>query len=128
MKTIALTHQTERRLPLATWLFVLSPVVLLLTFITLALHVRLGLGHWPTPMLENYHTSAYQAHEQVLTYFGYFTVFAALPLWLLMLCFRACRISLRTHLLQAAVYAAGWVLIVFYCTIDPGRFVAWFMD
>ena len=103
-------------------------MLLLLAFITLAVHVRVGLGHWPTPMFENFHTPAYSAHEQVLTWIGFFTVFAAIPLWLLMLCFRRFRQSLRTHLIQAGVYVAGWLLIMLYGAVDPGRFMAWFLD
>jgi hypothetical protein len=121
-------HQPKRKLPLATWPLVFSPVLLLLVFIALAVHVRVGLGHWPTPMFENYHTPAYRAHEQVLTWIGCFTVYAAIPLWLLMLCFRPFRISLRTHLIQVGVYALGWGLILLYGAIDPGRFLDWFFD
>ena len=105
-----------------------SSLLLLFVFITLAAHVRLGLGHWPTPMLEKYQTAAYDGHEQMFVWVALFTVYAAVPLWLLSLCFGMFRISLKTHLLQASFYAMGWVLIGLYGSIDPGRFVEWFLD
>ncbi len=121
-------HQTKRSLPLATWPFVFSPVLLLLIFIALAVHVRVGLGHWPTPMTENYHTPAVRVHEQVVLWLGLFAIYAAIPLWLLILCFRPFRSSLKTHLVQAGVYALGWGLIALYGAVDPGRFLEWFLD
>jgi hypothetical protein len=90
--------------------------------------VRIALGHWPTPMVENYETPAYRMHEQVLVWVGMFTVFAAVPLWLLTLRFRPFRISPEIHLIQAGVYALGWGLIVLYGAVDPGKFMEWFLD
>ena len=118
-----MTHQTEqRKVRFLTWALVLSPVLLLFGFITLAAHVRLALGHWPAPMTENYHTAAYRQHEQVFAWFAMFTVYAAIPLWLAALCFRLFRISRKTHLIQAGAYVAGWLLIALYGCVDPGRF------
>jgi magnesium-transporting ATPase (P-type) len=128
MRTDMPEHPTKKKRPFATWLVVCSPVLLLLVFIALAVHVRVGLGHWPTPMLEHYDTAAYRAHALALIWVIFFTVFAAIPLWLLMLCFRPLRISLKTHLIQAGVYVAGWVLIIMYGAVDPGRFLEWFFD
>lgn len=121
-------HQANHRLSLVSWLLVITPALLLVGFITLAAHVRIGLGHWPTPMIENYDTAAYWIHDRVLVWVGMFTVFAAIPLWLLTLCFQRFRISLKTHLIQAGVYACGWGLIALYGAVDPGRFMEWFLD
>lgn len=115
-------------MPLLTWALVLSPVLLLVLFLTLAVHVRLGLGHWPKPMRENYHTAAYSSHEHIFTLFALVTVYGAVPLWLLLLFFRPFRISLRTHLIQAGIYALGWGLIAIYTAWDPGQFTEWFLD
>ena len=115
-------------LALLMWLCVFSPLLLLFTFLTLAVHVRLALGHWPTPMTESFGGSAFRAHERVVIWVGYFTVYVAMPLWLLMLCFRTFRITLKHHLTQFGVYAVGWGLIVLYLICDPGRFADWFFD
>ena len=124
-----MTQQTaQRKVRFLTWALVLSPLLLLFVFLTLAAHVRLALGHWPTPMIENYDTAAYSRHEQVFTWAALFTVYAAIPLWLVALCFRVFRISLKTHLIQAGAYALGWALIALYGFIDPGRFTEWFLD
>jgi hypothetical protein len=105
-----------------------SSLLLLFVFLTLAAHVRLGLGHWPTPMLENYQTTAYSRHEQVFIWVALFTVYAAVPLWLVSLCFGMFRISLKTHLTQTGICAVGWALIALYSFMDPGRFMEWFLD
>jgi len=88
----------------------------------------MSVSDWSTPMVENYNTPAYRIHEQVLGWVGLLTVYAAIPLWLLMLCFRPLRISLKAHLIQAGVYVAGWVLIYLYVAVDPWRFMEWFFD
>jgi hypothetical protein len=105
-----------------------SSLLLLFVFLTLAAHVRVGLGHWPTPMLENYQTAAYNRHTQAFIWLALVTVYAAVPLWLVSLCFGVFRISLKTHLIQTGIYAVGWALIVLYSFIDPGRFIEWFLD
>ncbi|MBI4557102.1 MAG: hypothetical protein HY706_05910 [Candidatus Hydrogenedentes bacterium] len=111
-----------------SWALVLSPLLLLFVFITLAARVRLGLGHWPTPMLEGYDTAAYRTHEQVLISVVVFAVCGAVPLWLASACLRLFRVSLKTLLLQAGAYALSWGLIALYIAIDPGRFTEWFLD
>jgi hypothetical protein len=120
--------ETSRKITVLTWALVLSPLLLLFVFLTLAAHVRLGLGHWPTPMMENYDTTAYNQHEQVFIWVALFTVYAAIPLWLVSLCFRPFRISVKTHLMQAGVYVLGWVVIAIYGFVDPGKFTEWFLD
>jgi hypothetical protein len=112
----------------ALWLCVLSPAVFLIAFLSLAAHVRLSLGHWPTPMIESFGGSAYAMLAGVVIWVGFFAVFLAIPLWLMMLCFRACRGTLSLHLIQLGVYAASWGIIALYAHCDPGRFVEWFLD
>ncbi len=104
------------------------PFLLLLVFTTLALQVRMELGHWPTPMVESYSSPTYRVGAHIVVWIGYFTVFAAIPLWLLMLCFRPFRMSISNHLIQIGVYALGWGLIALYGAVDPGGFLAWFLD
>jgi hypothetical protein len=124
-----MTQQTSpRKIPSLTWVLVASPLLLLVIFFTLAVHVRIGLGHWPTPMIENYETTAYNLHMLVFISALLFAVYVAVPLWLISLCFRVFRISLKTHLIQAGVYAVGWALIVLCTLVDPCKFVEWFLD
>jgi hypothetical protein len=124
-----LTQQTtQRTIRTLTWALVSSPLLLLFLFLTLAVHVRVGLGHWPTPVFEDYQTMAYRLHVQAFLWVALFALYAALPLWLVSLCFRVFRISLRAHLIQAGVYAVGWVLIILYAYVDPCRFAEWFLD
>jgi hypothetical protein len=122
------SQEPEPKSAAVTWALVSSPFVLLLLFVALALYVRQALGHWPTPMRENYHPETYRQLDGVVTLFAMFTVYAAIPLWLGALCFRVFRISKRTHLIQAGMYVLGWVLILVYGMVDPGKFVSWYLD
>ena len=121
-------HPPSKQRASLTWICSLSSILLLLTFITVAFHIRLGLGHWPTPMTEDYRTTAFRIHEHALIAVVLFTVYAAGPLWLLFLCFRGLRLSRRTHATQAVVYGLGWLLIVLAGKYDPTTFTQWFLD
>jgi hypothetical protein len=109
------------------WGLMLSPVLLLLDILLLGAHVRLALGHWPNPMVENYSSPAFTWHSRGVVYFGLFAAYGALPLWLL-LCFRSLRRRRWTHLSQLGAFIVGWAAVIAYMQFDPHRFVAWFMD
>jgi len=123
-------HESKRGLLRASWLLMLTPFLLLLVFLALVAHVRIGLGHWPEPMVENYQTAAFRAHHGAVIWFGCFTIWGALPLWLVLVCIQRFRRSWswKLHVLQAAVYAVGWCAIAAYAAWDPGRFVDWYLD
>ena len=123
-------YSARRGLKVVTWALMLTPALLLLVFFTLAVHVRIGLGHWPTSMVENYHATAYVMHERAFLWIGCFTVWGAIPLWLVLVCIQRFRPlwSWKLHLVQAATYAAGWGAIAAYTAWDPCQFVAWFLD
>jgi hypothetical protein len=124
-----LPHSVGRRYPQVTWLFALSPIVLLLTIIALAVHMRLGLGHWPTPFHENYQTPATILHMSVLERTLNFSVYFAGPLWLICLLVPQLRPSSR-RVIKAQVTTAGvgWLLIIGFLTLDPTTFSAWLLD
>jgi hypothetical protein len=111
-----------------TWVCALSSVALVVGAVLLALHVRLGLGHWPTPMREDYRTLAYQLHEQVVVGMAAFAVYAAVPLWILFVCLPWFRISGRVHVVQVFIYLFGWALVAILLYFDPYRFVSWLAD
>lgn len=113
---------------LPTWLCVVTPWLLLLIGLSLAAHVRLGLGHWPKPMTEDYSTTAFQAHFRVLQVSFVLALYSFVPVWMLLLCARRFRVSFGFHALQAAVYGGGWLFILFVCQLDPWRFMGWLVD
>lgn len=124
-----LPHSIGRRYPQAAWLFALSPIVLLLLMITLAVHMRLGLGHWPTPFYENYRTTASILHMRALQQTLDFSVYFAGPLWLVCLLVPQLRPStLRVIKAQLTTAGAGWLLIIGFLTLDPTTFSAWLLD
>ena len=115
-----------RKLP--TWACVLTPLLLLAAAVSLALHVRLGLGHWPEPMREVYGPPAFHIHMMILQGTAICALYSVVPMWALLLCAKPLRLSFRTHTIQLAVYAAVWGLIGLFCALDPWRFVTWLAD
>lgn len=110
------------------WTSGLSSAVFFVLAISLAIHVRVGLGHWPEPMRESYRTSAYEFHETALVWAAMFVLYAAIPLWVLCVSIRPLRSTARVHLIQAGIYVMGWGLVVGFLALDPFGFVSWFMD
>jgi len=111
-----------------TWLCVSTPYLLLLGLVTLALHVRLGLGRWPVPIFENYVTVPYLLHEHYVYTWLLLTVIGSLPAWGLLLSFQRGQLSLRACAKQLACYALGWGLIFLTAILDPTPFTEWFLD
>jgi hypothetical protein len=109
-----------------TWVLAVTPVIFLLVAVSLALHVRLGLGHWPE-FGEHYRTSVFHFHEGVLVVFG-FLAMSSVALWLLALCFKPLQISVTAHIIQAFVYAGGWGLVVLFWNGNPWGVVNWYFD
>ncbi len=106
----------------------MSSVLLLALIVSLALHVRLGLGHWPVAMVENYDSLLFDLHEWCILIVGMFAVYAAIPLWLLLIAIPSFRSRSRDHLLQFALIVLGWVLIGLFFFIDYRGFASWFLD
>ena len=118
-----------RRFPVVSWACALSPFALLLVFLAFGVHIRFGLGHWPTPMFEDYHSTAFRIHEWLLIVCVWFAVLVAGPLWLVCLFVRSLRPAWpRSVLSQLVTCALGWLLIVAVLTFDPTTFSAWFLD
>jgi hypothetical protein len=122
------SERQYRALTALTWACASSPVLLLMIWIAMAIHLRLGLGHWPKPMVEDYKTFAFDVHEMILILVGYFAVFIALPLGLILVCFKRFRGPMSLHIRQAATFVVGWALIVLFARLDPTTFTDWFMD
>ena len=119
----------QRRFPFVSWSCALSPFALLLVFLAFGVHIRLGIGHWPIPMIENYHSTAFSIHEWVLMICVWFSLFVAGPLWLICLLLRSLRPAWpRTVVSQLVTCAAGWLAIFAVLTFDPTTFSAWFLD
>ncbi|MEM8605724.1 MAG: hypothetical protein AAGF92_01365 [Myxococcota bacterium] len=107
----------------------MSPAILVAIFATLAIHVRLGLGHWPEPMRESYDTPALWVNWWVFTVWLLFTLWGAGPLWLWCLFLGRRRPDAwRVFERQALTIFAGCALIVATVAADPYRFVEWFLD
>lgn len=118
--------QFLRQLP--TWLCSITSWLLLVVGVALAFHVRLGLGHWPAPMMEDYATPAFKVHFLALQISFGLALYSFAPVWMLFLCARRFRVSVRFHALQSAVYAGGWLTILLICWIGPWRFMEWLAD
>ncbi len=117
------------RLRIVSWILAASPAILVALFLTLGVHVRLGLGHWPMPMWENYDTAAYNVHELLFTGWLLFALFGAAPIWLgcVLLGWRTPGMR-RVFAGQLLALVSGCALVVATVALDPTRFVEWFMD
>ncbi len=111
-----------------SWLCALGPLAMTAGLVTLMLHVRLGVGHWPEPMREDYRTFASNAHSLVELWLFAHSLMLAPVSWLVLLCFRATRGTWRFHLRQLAWFALGWGLTLAIWHGDPFRFVTWLKD
>ena len=101
---------------------------MLLVYLTLGIHIRLGLGHWPVPMIEDYRSPAFLVHEVVLLVWLYCALFGAMPLWLLCLLIRPLQPSRRVAVTQLLTFGVGWLLIAAVLIFDPTTLSAWFLD
>ena len=110
-----------------TWICAFSSLVLLALILSLAVHLRLGLGHWPQSMDEDYSTAAFKVHEAVVYFVAHFAIFMAIPLWPVLLLFKRFRAGVRTHLVQSAIFSAGWILIYLFFKYDPTSFSTWLL-
>lgn len=99
-----------------------------MVLVTFALHVRIGVGHWPTPMWEDYRTPLAARHEGLIELVLIFTLFAAPAIWLISSILNFKRESDAAKIKQLFLYAAGWLLIVLAGTLDLTRFTAWLLD
>src|SRR3954452_3568378 len=96
-----------------------APLVLLVLLVSLATHIRLGLGHWPQPMIEDLHTAAFQWHDKVVGIGFIFSFYLAAPVWLLgqfVLLLRGQGQNVRTH---AVLFVGGWCVIMMLAALDP---------
>lgn len=120
---------SARREPRVAWACALSPLGALLVYISFAVHLRLGLGHWPMPMVEDYQTPIFQLHQWVLIACLFFAYLVSAPAYLL--CFAIPKLrpaSARIVGLQLALWLTGWLLFYAAGKYDPTPFSAWFAD
>jgi len=122
-------HSAIRFKPPVTWFCAALPLVALLIFVSMALHVRLSMGRWPNDALEIKDMSPGLAlHDFVFAAMLLFGGFGAVPLWLILLCFRPLRISARTHVIQAGVLLLGTLTLWGGMMSLPPECVTWFLD
>lgn len=121
-----------RRRPGFTWLCAFAPWLLLVTFITFGLHLRLVGGAWPDGEWKSLHFTFQEhlrlrLHQLVLEAALLFAGGAALPLWLVFLCFRSFRLSAREHGMQVLTAVLGWCALFAAVMLAPSKYLAWFL-
>lgn len=118
----------QKQRPAWTWAPSLAPLTLFVGILSMAAHVRLGLGRWPVPMIESYDTAAYRRHEMAVFGIMIAALYVALPLWGVLLISPKLRLGARKHALQIAVFFSGFMLIYLAAKFDPTPFTEWFLD
>ena len=105
-----------------------APLTLLLLLLSLAAHIRLGLGRWPTPMVDDYPSALFRLHNHAVGIWLLFSLFGALPTWFFCQIFPQWRSSFHQARTHFALFALGWIVIVLAARIDPTTFTPWFLD
>jgi len=121
----------RRRIELIGWLCAAMPLILVLDYLLLAAHVRLALGRWPTPVLENVCTLPVKIHQTSILVLFLVAVFAAPVAWAIrtiMSVWQHCGWSIRAWLYQVVVYSLGWAVLSACFRFDPTPFTEWFFD
>lgn len=125
----SLEQSPMRFKPPITWFCAALPIVAFLVFLSMALHVRLSMGHWPNDALETKDLSPGLAlHELFFIVMLLFGGFAAAPLWIILLCFRPLRISAQMHIVQAGILFVGLLTLWGGMMNLPAGWVTWFLD
>lgn len=79
-------------------------------------------------MIESYDTKGYHYHQWLVFLVGIVALYAAGPLWAVLVAIPKLRLSPKRHLLQLAVFISGFMLIFLAAKLDPTTFTEWFLD
>lgn len=111
-----------------SWACALAPWGFLVLLATTILHLRLGLGRFPEPMIEDYQTPAFRAHAALTHGLGVVAFLGAPALWLLLMAFPRFRAPAGVFARQFAVFVVGWAIFFAFAIGDPARLVTWYLD
>ncbi len=117
-----------KRIALPTWLAAISPSLALAVFATAAAQVRLALGHWPMEAVDHSPTVLLSLHQFLCSVACVLGVFAAIPVWLLLLCFRPVRLGFTSQVVQAVVLGVGWLVFFWGPMVVSPKYLSWFFD
>src|SRR5262245_22524890 len=112
------------------WLLFCSavPWLVLSVLVSVALHLRFGLGHWPRPCWDQYHSTAFAVHFSSFALLMMFSTVFSVPMFICFFVDGSSRFRLRGHLVQPLIYVLGWIAFILFCVYDPTRFVFWLWD
>lgn len=85
-----------------------SSSLLTFCYLTLAIHVRFALGHWPRPMTEKFETRAYALHEKLLFVVFFFAMSGLVTLWPILVAAVCLKVPGRAASCPALTYVFGW--------------------
>ena len=112
----------------ATWFFAFSPFLIFVVFGAMAMHVRLSLGHWPKPMIEDFSSPYMPIFGRCIGLAMTISTEYAIAIWLLIVSIKPLRISWRAHISQVIFYLNSWFLTLLCCIFLPGDFISWYFD
>jgi len=110
-------------------LYSLVPAALLVALYSFVIRARFELGRWPTPMQPDPKSLSFptaDTHMETIFWLGVGSLCCFLP-WLLMICVRKQLIP-TTRKSRLALPALPWLLLLAALFLDPGSYVAWFLD
>ena len=118
-----MNRTVNRKIKGTAWGLSLGPLLLLALLMGAALHLRVRLGHWAVPMVDDY-----DGHHLVFIWLIVLAVVPGIPFWMMILFSSLKEFSLGQRIFLVATYLTCWSLFGLYCRTDPWRYIEWYMD
>jgi hypothetical protein len=103
------------------------PALTLAAMMTLALHVRILLGHWPVVYRDSPDGALLGLHIRAAGYLLWSSMITA-PFWLLSLIAAVLTKQRRTALTMVLLFLIPSLIFGSWFWFDPGGFIEWFLD
>jgi len=124
-----LTRKLRLFLDSTLGLYSLVPCALLVALYAFVVRARFELGRWPTPMQPDPKSLSFptaDTHMETVFWLGIASLGCSIP-WLLTMVIRKHVVPV-TRTSWLALLAGPWLLLLAILFLDPGRYVAWFLD
>ena len=124
-----LTRKLRILLDSTLGLYSLVPCALMVALYSFVVRARLELGRWPTPMRPDPKSLSFptaDTHMDTVFWLGVASVGCFIP-WLLTVFIRK-QVDPVTRASWLALLIGPWLLLLAMLFLDPGSYVAWFLD
>lgn len=113
-----------------TWTWSLLPALVIVAFYGCVLHARLVLGGWPSlsqPDPKAIESGLFEIHRGVILAGAVLTSVSP-TIWLLAVPSAEHLMSLKSFFVRLTIYLFSLAAFLAFVRMDPGNFIAWFVD